>query len=121
MSTDAVNLAAMSREQLVTLNATLVARLNASKTELADARGRSSRGEAWMPPAEFNALRERVTRLTAEAQRVQSAIAVLNAKQAPVYEREFIAAARRFLTPETFRLIDGEARHAVDIAPTATA
>ena len=121
MSTDTVNLAAMSREQLVTLNATLVARLNASKTELADARGRSSRGEAWMPAAEFNALRERVTRLIAEVQRVQSAIAVLNAKQAPVYEREFIAAARRFLTPETFRLIDGEARHAVDIAPTATA
>lgn len=114
-----VDLAALSHEELRVLNVDTVARLNAAKRELAGVRARSARGEAWMPAAEFCALRERVTALTAEAQRVQAAIAIRKARLGPTYEREFITAARRFLSSDTFRLIDAEAHRAVDLAAAA--
>jgi len=113
------DLATLSHEELRVLNVDTVARLNAAKRELAGVRARSARGEAWMPAAEFCALRERVTALTAEAQRVQAAIAIRKARLGPTYEREFIAAARRFLSSDTFRVIDTEAHRAVDMAAAA--
>lgn len=95
----------MSRSELLTAKASIDAKLRSAKAELAQAKHRAWASGDRLPPDEYAALNDRISRLAGASHRAQAELAVMTARRQERGARLndlFVDVARKVLPDELY-------------------